>query len=66
MHPRLDDLDAGHPPGTGPGGHPAAVVPGFGRGTAMGIWKALLTLVFLRRDQSRRELAFLLCNGGRQ
>lgn len=30
----------------------------------MGIWKALLTLMFLRRDQSRRELAFLLCNGG--
>jgi len=32
----------------------------------MGIRKALLTLLFLRRDQRRRELAFLLCHGGRQ
>lgn len=32
----------------------------------MGLLKALRTLLFLRRDQRRRELAFLLCNGGRQ
>jgi len=28
----------------------------------MGIRQALLTLIFARRDQQRRELAFLLCN----